>query len=206
MSTLALIAKAPVPGLVKTRLTPPCTPHEAAMLAEAALADTLAAMRAAAPARLAVVLDGEPGPWLGEGAEVLSQRGLGLDDRLANAFADLGDPALIVGMDTPQVTAGLLGEALAALEHHDAVIGAADDGGYWCIGLRTPDPRALLGVPMSQTTTGAAQRERLAALGLRVAEVGALRDVDDFDAALAVAAAAPDTRFARCLSGLPVHA
>ena len=208
MSTaLAMIAKAPVPGRVKTRLTPPCTPDEAAALAEASLSDTLAAMRAVtAAARLAIVLDGAPGPWLGDGVEVLPQRGGGLDERLANAFADLRGPALIVGMDTPQVTAALLDAALAGLTEHDAVLGAADDGGYWCIGLRVADPRALLGVPMSVQSTGAAQRERLAALGLSVAEVGALRDVDDIDGARAVAAAAPATRFARCLDGLRVAA
>jgi len=203
---LALIAKEPIAGKVKTRLTPPCTPDEAAALAQAALTDTLAAMRGAAPQRLVVVLDGEPGPWLGDGAEVLAQRGAGLDERLANAFSDLAGPALIVGMDTPQVTPALLGEALAALEDHDAVLGPADDGGYWCIGLRAPDPRALLGVPMSLPSTGAAQRQRLTSLGLRVAEVTALPDVDDFAGAQLVAAAAPDTHFAACLRGLAVAA
>ena len=68
--TLAVIAKAPVAGRVKTRLCPPCTPEEAAALAEAALRDTLAAMAAAAPRaawrRRVVVLDGAPGAWLGD--------------------------------------------------------------------------------------------------------------------------------------------
>ncbi len=206
-ASLAMIAKAPVAGRVKTRLTPPCTPGEAAALAEAALADTLAAMRAAVtPGRRVVVLDGEPGNWTGADVEVIPQRGGGLDERLAAAFADLDGPALIVGMDTPQVTPALLDRALGALEDHDAVLGAADDGGYWCIGLRAPDPGALLGVPMSVATTGASQRERLAALGLDFAEVDNLRDVDDFESACAVAAAAPDTHFARCLSGLRVAA
>lgn len=205
-AALALIAKAPVPGRVKTRLTPPCSPQEAAALAEAALTDTLAAMRAAAPERLVVVLDGEPGPWLTGGAEILAQRGAGLDERLANAFTDIDGPALIVGMDTPQVTPGILQDALVALASHDAVLGPADDGGYWCIGLAVPEPRTLLGVPMSTPDTCAAQRVRLGELGLTVAEVDALRDVDDMDGALAVAADAPDTHFAQCLRGLPVTA
>lgn len=205
-AALALIAKAPVPGRVKTRLTPPCSPQEAAALAEAALVDTLAAMRAAAPERLVVVLDGEPGPWLTGDAEILAQRGAGLDERLANAFTDIDGPALIVGMDTPQVTPRLLRDALAGLASHDAVLGPADDGGYWCIGLAVPEPRALLGVPMSTAATGAAQRARLSELGLTVAEVGALRDVDDMEGALAVAADVPHTRFAQCLRGLPVTA
>jgi len=205
-AALAMIAKAPVPGKVKTRLSPPCSPEQAAALAEAALADTLQAMRAASPQRLIVVLDGDPGPWLGDGAELLPQRGAGLDERLANAFTDIGGPALIIGMDTPQVTPEVLAAALAALDDHDAVLGAADDGGYWCIGLSAPDPNALLGVPMSDPSTGAAQRARLRALGLTVAEVPPLRDVDDFMSAKAVAAEAPGTRFARCLGELSVPA
>lgn len=59
---LLVIAKEPRPGRVKTRLTPPFTPQEAAELAEAALADTLAAVAAAPAARRVLVLDGAPGP------------------------------------------------------------------------------------------------------------------------------------------------
>ena len=203
--TLAVIAKAPVAGRVKTRLCPPCTPAEAAALAEAALRDTLAAMaRAGRGIRRAIVLDGAPGPWAGD-AEVIAQRGAGLDERLAHAFTDLGPaPALIVGMDTPQLTGALLAETLAALDHHDAVLGPATDGGYWGIGLRHPDPRALLGVPMSAGHTLAAQRLRLSALGLHVAETTTLVDVDTIGDAAVVAAQAPDTRFAHAFARLAV--
>jgi uncharacterized protein len=197
--TLAVIAKAPVPGRVKTRLCPPCTPAQAAALAEAALADTLAATVAVTD-DVALVLDGAPGPWAPPGVRIVTQRGGGLDERLANAFDDLGDgPALIVGMDTPQVTPALLARALHGLHQHDAVLGPAADGGYWCIGLRRPDPRALLGVPMSADDTLVAQRARLRALGLRVAEVATLVDVDTIADAHHVASLAPRTRFARAL-------
>jgi glycosyltransferase A (GT-A) superfamily protein (DUF2064 family) len=155
----------------------------------------MAATRACARA---VILDGERGPWL-DGEAILAQRGAGLDERLAAAFEDLGGPALIVGMDTPQVRPAQLRAALRALDDHDAVLGPAADGGYWCIGLRVPDPRALVGVPMSAGFTLDAQRERLDALGLRGAEVDALIDVDTIEDARAVAAAAPRTRFARAL-------
>ncbi|MFC9290815.1 glycosyltransferase, partial [Streptomyces sp. NPDC057052] len=67
MSTLLVIAKEPLPGRVKTRLTPPFAPWEAAALAEAALADTLAAVAAAPAVRRRLVLDGAPGPWLPPG-------------------------------------------------------------------------------------------------------------------------------------------
>ena len=197
--SLAVIAKAPAAGRSKTRLCPPCTPEQAAVLAEAALADTLDAVAATPGARPLVVLDGAPGPWLPPAVEVIPQRGDGLAQRLANAFDDLGGPALIIGMDTPQVTTGLLSRALRALRR-GAVIGAARDGGYWAIGLRKPDARVFDGVPMSVTHTGRVQRERLRALGIPHAELPVLRDVDTFADALAVAAIAPRTRFARALS------
>jgi rSAM/selenodomain-associated transferase 1 len=198
---LLVIAKAPVAGRVKTRLCPPCTPTQAARLAEAALADTLAAC-AGADARRVLVLDGRPGDWLPDGWDVIAQRGNGLAERLEAAFADAGGPALLVGMDTPQVTARHLRAGLAALGEADAVYGPAADGGYWAIGLRHPDPAVFARVPMSRVYTGAIQRARLAALGLRTVELPVLRDVDDIAAARAVAAAAPASRFAAALADI----
>jgi rSAM/selenodomain-associated transferase 1 len=197
-SALAVIAKAPVPGRVKTRLCPPYTPAEAAALAEAALRDTLAAVARAPAARRVVILDGVPGPWLPRGFAVLPQRGGGLAERLAHAFEDLAGPALVVGMDTPQLTPELLSAGLAALQRADAVLGPALDGGYWAVGLRRPDARAFAGVPMSTADTGRRQRRRLRALGLRVASLPALRDVDHAEDVRAVARQAPGTGFAAC--------
>ena len=194
---LIVIAKAPVPGRVKTRLTPPCTPVQAAALACAALQDTLdAAARTARAGRRVIVLDGEPGAWVPAGFEVIAQRGDGLDERLAAAFEDVGEAALLVGMDTPQVTPALLDAGLAGVAEGDSAFGAALDGGYWAIGLRTPDAAVFADVPMSIARTGAVQRARLAILGLRPAILPPLRDVDTIDDAFAVAAQAPDTRFA----------
>jgi uncharacterized protein len=203
---LAVIAKAPVPGRVKTRLCPPFSRAEAAALAEAALRDTLAAVRGVRGVRRAVVLDGAPGPWLGPGIEVVPQRGGDLAERLAGAFADLGGPALVVGMDTPQLTPAILRGALAVLERRDAVLGTALDGGYWGIGLAAPEPRVFAGVPMSRADTGARQRARLRELGLSWEEREPLRDVDDAAAAFAVAASIPGSAFARALGLLSAAA
>lgn len=187
-----VLAKAPVAGRVKTRLCPPCTPAEAARLAAAALADTLAAV-AATPGvrRRALVLDGTPGPWVPPGFAVLPQRGDGLDERLAAAFADVGGPALLVGMDTPQVTPALLGAGLDRLARAGAVLGLAPDGGYWAIGLQRPSEAVFHGVPMSAADTGAAQLRRLHDQGLQVDLLPELRDVDTIADAHAVAAACP---------------
>ena len=94
-------------------------------------------------------------------------------------------------MDTPQVTPALLDAGLAAVADGDSAFGAALDGGYWAIGLRTPDPAVFADVPMSSPRTGAVQRARLAILGLHPAILPPLRDVDTFEDALAVAAEAP---------------
>ena len=202
--TVIVLAKAPVPGRVKTRLCPPCDPRQAAFLAEAALADTLHAVAKTRCRRRVLVLDGAPGPWLPAGFDVLPQRGDGLDERLAHAFQDVGSGGFLIGMDTPQLTPARLTASLRALSrpHVEAVLGLAVDGGWWGIGLRAPDPGVFLGVPMSSDQTGAAQRARLRSLALRVTRLPQLRDVDDFDDAISVARNAPDTRFATALRSM----
>lgn len=198
--SLLVIAKEPLPGRVKTRLTPPCTPAQAAGLAAAALEDTLrAALRATCAGRRVLVLDGRPGRWIPAGFEVIPQRGAGLAERLAAAFADAGGPAFLVGMDTPQVTSEHLDAGLESLQECDAAFGASLDGGYWGIGLRRPDDAVFASVPMSRVNTGAVQRARLAILGLSTAVLPPLLDVDTIADAHVVAGEAPDGAFARAL-------
>ncbi|MFI1754967.1 DUF2064 domain-containing protein [Streptomyces sp. NPDC020571] len=196
-TTLLVIAKEPRPGRVKTRLTPPFTPAEAAALAEAALADTLSAVAATPARRRVLVLDGAPGPWLPPGFDVVPQGAGGLDARLADAFAGCAGPALLIGMDTPQVTPDLLD---VDFRDCDAYFGPAEDGGFWALGLARPEPALLRGVPMSTPVTGAVQRERLLTAGLRVCDLPPLRDVDTAADARAVAALAPYGRFAARLA------
>jgi len=195
---LVVIAKAPAAGRSKTRLCPPCTPEQAAKLAEAALRNTIATVAATPARRRIVALDGAADGFVPTGFEVQGQRGEGLGARLGHALVAAGGPAVVVGMDTPQLGAALLREAARRLIQPgvDAVLGPALDGGYWTIGLRRPDPAVFRGVPMSSAETCEAQRGRLEALGLRTAILPPLRDVDTIDDAAAVAAAAPDTEFA----------
>jgi uncharacterized protein len=205
--TLAVLAKAPVPGRAKTRLCPPFDQQGSAMLAAAALADTLAAVAATPGARRLLVLDGDTGDWLPPGFEVVPQRPGNLGARLAGAFEAADGPAVVLGMDTPQVTPTCLAQALGRLADPDvdAVIGPATDGGYWAIGLSEPDARVFCGVPMSTSITGARQVERLCSLGQRVRALTTMRDVDVYDDAVAVASIAPGTRFASVFRRLDVH-
>jgi rSAM/selenodomain-associated transferase 1 len=202
---LVVIAKEPLPGDVKTRLCPPCTLGQAATIAEAALADTLDAVAATPASRRIVALDGRPGDWLPRGFDVLAQRNGSLGNRLFGAFEDCfsvsPDPVVLIGMDTPQVSPDLLLSAELALGGRaDAVMGMAQDGGYWLLGLSHLHPGAFSGVPMSADDTGEAQRRRLEECGYTVGLVDPLQDFDHVDAALAIAEMVPGSRFARAVA------
>lgn len=194
---LLVLAKEPLPGRVKTRLTPPLLPTQAAAVARAALLDTLSAVAAVPAARRTVVLDGAADGWLPEGFAVLPQHHGDLGSRLAGAFDDayaaLRLPMLLIGMDTPQVTSDLLRGALTALlsPGTDAVLGHAEDGGWWALGLRSPVDGLFDDVPMSTARAGAVQRARLDALGLATTVLPAQRDIDHVQDVAAVAALQP---------------
>jgi uncharacterized protein len=197
--TIAVIAKEPVPGAVKTRLTPPCTATDAAELAKAMLTDTLAVVARAPASRRLLALDGRAGDWLPAGFDVVQQVSGTLDVRLAHVLAAIDGPALLIGMDTPQITPDLL---CCDFDAYPAWLGPAADGGYWAIGLAEPDPGLVRGVPMSVPHTFAAQRQALAGAGLRVGTLPALRDVDTWADATAVARQVPAGRFARAMAAI----
>ena len=189
---VTVIAKAPVPGQVKTRLSPPCTPEQAAEVAAAALADTLAAVDEVARntgARRVLLLDGDRQEWMPTAFDVVAQRGAGLEERLCNGFLDLG-AGVIIGMETPQVAAALT-DAIAAAHRGVDSIGLATDGGYWMIGLCAASVaiahELFDGIPMSSTHTGLAQLRRLHAHGRQVRLLPMARDLDTFDDLQAVA-------------------
>ena len=205
MTTLIVLAKPCVPGRVKTRLHPPLTLVEAARVAEASLADTLAQADGAGFTRRVLCFDGdreqapqsvrEDPTW-----EVLRQSGGPLDARIAAAFDACSDgPAVLIGMDTPQLDAALLDRLARKPWPADAVFGPAVDGGFWLLGLSRPDGDLVRGVPMSRDDTGARQRERLVAAGLRVHELPKLCDIDTITALRDVAAMIPERATANVL-------
>ena len=214
--TIAVIAKTPVPGRVKTRLCPPCGPRQAADLATAALQDTLAAACAARAGRRVLVLEGEAGDWVPQGMEVIEQATGGLGDRLQALFETLAvtgsgrghGAVVVVGMDTPQVMPEQLEGALDVLcnDGTDAVLGRCPDGGYWTIGFDAAvmerGLRPFEGVPMSTGETAEAQLARLGELGLGVALVGQQRDIDHWEDALAVARTHPHLNTSRVVGAI----
>ena len=175
-----VLAKQPRPGRVKTRLQSAFTPEQAADLAGCALRDTLRSVRASTAPRRVLVFEGDARGFDAR-VEVVKQRGGSLNDRLTGAFADLGEPTgrriLLIGMDTPQVSAALLD---CDWDGYDALLGLSEDGGFWAIGLRTPDAASCFaGIEMSTRRTGAAQLARLISLGHTVKLLPPLRDVDE---------------------------
>ncbi|MGW0519473.1 TIGR04282 family arsenosugar biosynthesis glycosyltransferase [Crossiella sp. NPDC003009] len=209
--TILVVAKAPVPGQAKTRLTPPATPVQAATIAAASLHATLAAAHATPGTRVAVALTGDLDRSVDPaglrrilgGCTVFAQRGETFGERLANAHREVGGPVLQVGMDTPQVSPALFAECLRQLAEPgvDAVLGPAADGGWWALGLRrAADAVVLGGVPMSRSDTGARTLAALRERGLVVRPVPELSDVDTMVDAVAVACGMPGSRFARAVA------
>jgi glycosyltransferase A (GT-A) superfamily protein (DUF2064 family) len=203
VTRVVVFAKSPVPGRVKTRLSPPYTRVDAARLAAAALQDTLAAALATRRS-VVLALDGAPPKWVPAAVHVVPQVRGAFDVRLAAAVtAGRPGPVVVVGMDTPQLTPRLLGLAADAVDGATAaVFGPALDGGWWLLGLASPRPDLLLGVPASTPHTGTLQRRRLVDAGLSVTDLPELRDVDTADDVTAVARAAAGTRFARLVRRL----
>lgn len=201
-----VLAKAPVAGRVKTRLGADVGMRTAAGLAAAALADTLAACVEAVGAGhchlslagdLAEAVDGPRLVGLARGWRVRAQADGDLGARIAHAVGEVPGPVVQVGMDTPQLTADLLHRVAAGLRTHDAVLGEAEDGGWWVLAVRDPTlAGALRDVPMSTATTYADTRAALVAAGADVGTAPLLRDVDTVPDADAVAALVPGSTFA----------
>jgi rSAM/selenodomain-associated transferase 1 len=188
-----IMAKAPIPGLAKTRLAPHFGPEGAADLAAASLLDTLIAIRSAEVTTRIVALTGDLA--LARRSDeitsmlvdftVIPQQGSGFAERLVHAHAHAAalavSPVLQIGMDTPQVSPDLLTEAAAILteETVDAVIGPAADGGWWALGLSDPRMASVLAdVAMSEADTGTETVAALQRVGVAVTELPVLTDVD----------------------------
>lgn len=200
MTAGIVIAKLPVAGRVKTRLCPPLSAGCAAEIAEACLRDTLDAIRntEGVSRRVAVLerFDVDPPGWMAD-FEIIDQTEGGLDRRLAAAFREVGEPAVLVGMDTPQASPHEIGVAVRALDRASSTIGFALDGGFWIIGLHQSDDRVFLDVPMSTPHTGEAQLARLRSLGHEPVIVDSMRDMDEIADLAYLCEAFPQTRAAR---------
>jgi len=186
MRRIALFARRPVAGEVKTRLSPAVPPALALDLYRALLEDALAVSAEAAADERSIYWAGaaatEDGPAVPPGVRERQQQGAGLGERLAQAFVELlaaaGDRAVILGADCPGLEAATLERAFDALGSHDVVLGPARDGGYYLIGLRRPAPGLFREIEWSTPRVLDQTRERAAKAELTVALLPALDDLD----------------------------
>ncbi len=211
--SILIMAKAPIPGRVKTRLRPEFTDDQAAALAAAALSDTVAAASACTP-NVVVALErfgSASVPKMLANLRVIDQQGKRLGERLDHALAMVWQfhPGrnLVIGMDTPQVTPELLTAVGDLAESpRDCGIGLADDGGFWALSFAGQPAAVLSQVPMSRPDTGELTVAALRAVGQNVRVGPSLADVDDAASADHVARTAPTTLFAhryREIAGWP---
>jgi rSAM/selenodomain-associated transferase 1 len=186
MNRLAIFARIPTPGRVKTRLSPAIPLPIAAQLYRAMLTDALETAASSGTGKVSLFWDSigdqSPGPALPDGVAVRHQLGADLGERLASAFAVLlaepGDRAIVMGSDCPDLGPAVLVEAFAALEERDLVLGPARDGGYYLIGLRRPAPALFEEVTWGTGQVLGQTLERAEGLGLRVARLAVLDDID----------------------------
>jgi rSAM/selenodomain-associated transferase 1 len=199
-SAVVILAKAPIPGQVKTRLCPPLTPDEAATLQGSFVLDIVEkAGHAAGGAGWDRFIACAPFKEhvffkvLAEryGLLLLDQIGDDLGLRMAHTFDELFARGyrhvVMVGTDVPTLGGTVFGQAFDRLTAYDVVLGPAIDGGYWLIGLRASHPELFSGIPWSTDQVRAVTQQKAALAGLTATLLAPCRDVDRFEDILAVA-------------------
>ena len=220
MNALIVFVKAPAPGQVKTRLCPPLTPGQAAALYLAFVQDTVATADKVSGARVEIAYDACGAAadlgWLGPSApsRFFLQQGADLGRRLQHAFAKTfaggARKAVVIGSDIPDLEPAIVESAFGLLDVKDAVLGPAEDGGYYLVGLKRPNPSLFAGIHWSTSTVFSETLARVEAGGLtlgllaRRADVDAAADLEGLARRLSTATAStcPATRLA--LKGLEV--
>jgi rSAM/selenodomain-associated transferase 1 len=181
---IAILAKAPVPGLTKTRLIPSIGAHAAAILQERLTERAVATARAAAVGPVSLWCAPDPGhssfrELVTRHAVTLKRQPAGdLGTRMLAAMAASGRPTIVIGTDCPAFTPEHLRAAAHALRDADVVLIPAEDGGYVLIGARGAHPQLFSGIAWGTPTVLAETRARIAALGLKSIELPALWDID----------------------------
>jgi rSAM/selenodomain-associated transferase 1 len=184
--SVAVLAKAPVPGYAKTRLVPLLGAEGAARLQQKLIERALATAVAAGigPVTLWCAPDAAHPFFLDaarrHGAGLAPQPEGDLGERMLAAFRDApaGQRLVLMGADCPVLGPGDLRRAADLLEHADVVIAPAEDGGYGLIAARQPIPELFEGMPWGTEHVATATRETARTSGLRLVELRTIWDVD----------------------------
>jgi rSAM/selenodomain-associated transferase 1 len=188
MNRLAVFARWPTPGAVKSRLSPALPSPLNLDLYRAMLRDALAAASGSGAAERFLSWDDAPagsGLEPPDGFVARSQRGHDLGERLTHALDELlagtGARVVVIGADCPELTPGILREAFDALGPADLVLGPASDGGYYLIGLRRPAPALFASIAWGTASVLEQTLDRARRSGLETALLGGLADLDTPD-------------------------
>jgi rSAM/selenodomain-associated transferase 1 len=188
MNALAVMAREPVAGRVKTRLTRELTPHDAALLYQAFLRDTLGKIGSIPGVSPVVAYTPDTAEEYfrriaPENALLLSQTGEDLGERLDHVSSELFhlgfSRVVIVGSDSPDLPGDYLELAFDRLGSHDLVLGPCDDGGYYLIGLSCgPEHSLFTGIPWSSSRVFATTLRKAKSMGMHVAVLPRWHDID----------------------------
>ena len=182
---IIILLKAPRAGFVKTRLAAALGPHGALKAYRAVVERVLVALSPLRDVELRFAPDdagSEISTWLRPGWRATPQGEGDLGARMSRAFDESfasGAPRVVlIGSDCPHITTDDITAATAALEDHDAVLGPAEDGGYWLVALRASAPGLFEKMEWSTEGVLAQTLVRAQSLGLRVHLLRVLPDVD----------------------------
>lgn len=188
MNSLIVFAKAPIPGRVKTRLCPPLSGEQAARLYTAFVGDVVEGARACGAAAVSVAYEPRPErpdlSWLEDSPRWFPQKGRDLGARLIAAFDAAfqagASKVVIIGSDCPDLDPRVLEDAFRRLADAEVVLGPAEDGGYYLVGLRAPMPYLFTKMAWSEPDVLKRTLERLESRGTRFELLPDHADVDTF--------------------------
>ena len=186
---LVIMAKAPRPGAVKTRLTPSLSPEAVTDFYRCLLQDTLALARSLGDVEVAIMCPdsdvNELVQLAGSDVSVVAQRGDGLAAGLTSVFAHFieGPQRRIIAFnsDSPHLPRSVLEDAFEMLAAHDVVVGPTHDGGYYLVGAKASHPTLFAGDGMGTSSAMERLLSRARALELSVGFADPFYDIDVAD-------------------------
>ncbi len=186
---LVIMAKAPRPGAVKTRLAPSLSPAAVTAFYCCLLKDTLALVRSLCDVEVAIMCPdtdvNELAQLAGDGASVVAQKGEGLAAGLTSVFAHFAEGhqrrIIAFNSDSPHLPRSVLEAAFETLAAHDVVVGPTHDGGYYLVGAKACHTTLFAGDGMGTSSALERLLSRAQALELSVGFADRFYDIDVAD-------------------------
>ena len=188
---LIIFVKYPEPGRVKSRIASEIGAEKAAAV-YSLMAETIIEKVSKTDVHETIIFfdpverEKEILEWLGNSVRSYEhQRGTTIGDKMSHAFLSVfssgAEKAVLIGTDIPEITADTVRDAFTGLDETDVVLGPAEDGGYYLIGLRQPEPRLFSGINWSTNAVLAQTIARIEELRLEYYQLEKLRDIDTYN-------------------------